>query len=90
MKPVRRLMDRLQSAAPIPAAAGKGGGKSSRFVSLQQQQQANEVGSSIDSMLRADPVTTQDMVEALQTTRPSSDQTLQARYEEWQRDFGSV
>jgi hypothetical protein len=29
-------------------------------------------------------------VEALQTTRPSSDQTLQARYEEWQKDFGSV
>jgi SpoVK/Ycf46/Vps4 family AAA+-type ATPase len=86
MKPVRRLMDRLQSTETQPQGkAGKSSSKSSRY-SLQ----VNEVGSSIESMLKADPITTQDMVEALQTTRPSSDQTLQARYEEWQKDFGSV
>jgi hypothetical protein len=30
------------------------------------------------------------MTEALQTTKPSSDQTLQVKYEQWQQDYGSV
>jgi SpoVK/Ycf46/Vps4 family AAA+-type ATPase len=85
MKPVRRLMERLQSVDT--QVSGKGNAKVSKS---RYSIQVNEVGSNIDNMLKADPITLQDMTEALQTTKPSSDQTLQVKYEEWQHDYGSV
>lgn len=88
MKPVRRLMDRLQSVeTQSQVVSGKGNAK---IAKSRYSVQVNEVGSNIDNMLKADPITLQDMTEALQTTKPSSDQTLQVRYEEWQHDYGSV
>ena len=87
MKPVRRLMDRLQSVETQSQVSSKGNAK---VAKSRYSVQVNEVGSNIDNMLKADPITLQDMTEALQTTKPSSDQTLQVRYEEWQNDYGSV
>jgi len=43
----------------------------------------------IESLLRADPVTQNDILAALRTTKPSSDGNF-IRYESWQKDFGSV
>jgi SpoVK/Ycf46/Vps4 family AAA+-type ATPase len=87
MKPVRRLMERLQSVDPQSLPSGKGNAK---VAKSRYSVQVNEVGNNIDNMLKADPITLQDMTEALQTTKPSSDQTLQVKYEQWQQDYGSV
>lgn len=88
MKPVRRLMDRLQSTE-IQNQTGIAS-KGTKSTKSRYSVQINEVGNNIEALLKADPITSQDMTEALQTTKPSSDQTLQTKYEEWQRDFGSV
>lgn len=86
MKPVRRLMDRIQSTE----AQNQPGIKGTKPPKSRYSMQVNEIGNNIEALLKADPITTQDMIEALQTTKPSSDQALQSRYEEWQRDYGSV
>ena len=94
MKPVRRLMERIQSADNINSAQ-QSSSSAARSNNKQQSKsrysmQVNEVGSNIDQLLRCDPVTTQDLQEALATTKPASDQALQTKYEEWQKEFGSV
>jgi hypothetical protein len=36
-----------------------------------------------------EPVVQDDVLEAIQTTRPSSDATLNQKYIDWQKQFGS-
>jgi len=37
-----------------------------------------------------DPITVEDMTQALSTTKPSSNTKYTDKYNEWQRDFGST
>ena len=72
MKPVRRLMTRLQSqlaseaSKPPPRRYGGKGSKSNVGV----------VQEDIEAELRNDPVTVQDVAEAWETTKPSSNGAL--------------
>lgn len=70
MKPVRRLMQQLQSidlaAAPLPPQPPNPKQKQSIGVVRKGEQ------IDINSMLKSDPVTFDDIVSALQTTKSSS------------------
>lgn len=90
MKPVRRLMERIQSADSVNSSQQGISIKSNKQSKSRYSMQVNEVGSNIDQLLRNDPVTEQDIHEALATTKPASDQALQTKYEDWQKEFGSV
>lgn len=84
-------MEKIQSSDNINSNQQGISSKSNKQQSKNRfSMQANEVGSNIDQLLRCDPVTSQDLHEALTTTKPASDQALQTKYEEWQKEFGSV
>lgn len=85
-------MERIQSADTINTSQqGQGqSGRSNKQSKSRYSMQVNEVGNNIEQLLRCDPVTLQDIQEALSTTKPASDQALQSKYEEWQKEFGSV
>ncbi len=91
MMPVRRLMAKLE-AIEFPSTSQNKNGNSRQQQQQQQQQvklsqQFNSVDS--DELIRSDPVSVQDMREALSRTRPSSDGNM-AAYEKWQKEFGSI
>lgn len=72
MRPVRRLMTRLQSLpADVKASASSSGtvgrGRGPHFM------QSSVTVEEVDSLVKADPVTADDIQNALQTTKPSSD-----------------
>ena len=43
----------------------------------------------VDALLKSDPVTTEDILSALATTRPSGDGNMN-KYIEWQAEYGAV
>lgn len=95
MKPVRRLMQRLQDlppSEPVPPP-GRGGGRGRALAGGGNQQSSAGGGCSADAaaqMLRDDPVSLEDFVQAYSTTKSSSEKAVMAKYEQWQEEFGSV
>mmetsp|Transcript_16336 Transcript_16336/g.24620 ORF Transcript_16336/g.24620 Transcript_16336/m.24620 type:complete len:519 (+) Transcript_16336:59-1615(+) len=89
MKPVRRLMERLKSipeeSLPAPPRAVRG-----HKARVDLSNNSAEANMNIDAMLKADPVAAIDVREALESTKPASDLSLQTKYEQWQNEFGSV
>lgn len=88
MKPVRRLMDQLSkldvsSLPPQPPA-----NQQNSYSSLRR---SGSVDSSVDiqGMLKADPVTSDDIASALETTKSSSIAGQSKKYEAWQNGFGN-
>lgn len=86
MRPVRRLMSKLAEISLPPP----------------QQQQSNKIRGNVafkgaitepavnvESLLRSDPVSGDDIDQALMTTKRSSDGNM-VKYNNWQSDFGSV
>ncbi len=82
MKPVRRLMTKLQNDSALSdttttaantskATSKKGGSVAGTTIA--------DCGAAIEGLLRMDPVTLTDFEEALATTRPSSDYSLSSR-----------
>jgi katanin p60 ATPase-containing subunit A1 len=98
MKPVRRLMQKLQDmpdqSPPPPAngaARGGGGGGRGRAAASSGGSGGGGVAEhAVQTMLREDPVTLSDFVEAFTTTKSSSEQSVMSRYSQWQEEFGSV
>jgi katanin p60 ATPase-containing subunit A1 len=108
MKPVRRLMARLQSLGadgllqtPRPPSDGAarsgeqaGGGKTAgsgktHSLGVHLRQSPSVSPEEVDALLKSDPVTAEDMLAALATTRPSSDGNMN-KYTDWQTEFGAV
>jgi len=97
MMPVRRLMQKLAqidiNGGLIPDPPSKNGAPSGRMNqytavvkdTITQVSAAHDV----DILLKEDAVTFQDIINALQKTRPSSDGNM-TKYETWQNDFGSA
>jgi katanin p60 ATPase-containing subunit A1 len=97
MKPVRRLMQKLQDLPPPqPATAaprGAAGGGSRARVAAAGGGGGGGGPCSAEvaaQMLREDPVSLEDFTEAHSSTKSSSDQAVMGRYEQWQHEFGSV
>ena len=100
MMPVRRLMQKLtmlelSNNGLIPDPPSKNNGiLSSRnhqhntVIVKEAITQINAVHD-VDTLLKEDTVTAQDINIALQKTRPSSDGNM-TKYETWQKDFGSA
>ncbi len=66
MRPVRRLMSKLEQIA-LPPPVQAAGGKASRRAVI------TEPSVNVESLLRADPVTQEDVLRALDSTKRSSD-----------------
>ena len=82
MKPVRRLMKKLTDLPP-PEPAGVRGSRG-RIASC------GDGDAAAAQMLRHDPVTLDDFIEAFTSTKSSSDKAIMKKYEHWQDEFGSV
>jgi hypothetical protein len=83
MKPVRRLMERLRNVPdeqlpghPRGTAMHAARGAVSRTGSSSNV----DTSASIDAMLKADAVSVEDCMEALQTTKPASSVSQHGRY----------
>lgn len=85
MKPVRRLMDRLRNVpeeslpthprgTALHVARGNASAKAGLHATI-------DASSSIDAMLKADPVSVEDCAEALQTTKPASKVSQHSRWQ---------
>jgi katanin p60 ATPase-containing subunit A1 len=94
MMPVRRLMSKIidldQQYGSLSSYSQASSAKSYSTASNRKtssnphaQQQVD-----VDSLIKSDPITSDDMRAALMTTRPSSEGNA-ARYEAWQQEFGS-
>lgn len=90
MKPVRRLMERLRNVPdeqlpghPRGTAmhAARGG------ISRTGSGGAVDVNASIDAMLKADVVSSEDCMEALQTTKPASSTSQHERWDYFQLQY---
>lgn len=68
-----------------PAAAVKQGQAGSNFMRAPSNFGPEEV----DALLKSDPVSIEDIMAALESTRPSSDGNMN-KYSEWQKEFGAV
>ena len=80
MKPVRRLMTRLQSQLASEAAKPQQQ-QQRRYVAKGNTKHSGGIASDdIESELRNDPVTVQDITEAWETTKPSSNGALNDKY----------
>ena len=87
MKPVRRLMDQLSkldmsSIPPQPPT------NQSSYNGLRKSG-TSDSSVDIQGMLRADPVTSDDIKAALETTKSSSIAGQSKKYEAWQNGFGN-
>ena len=85
MRPVRRLMSKLSEISlPPPQHVGtKSRGGAFRAGAI------TEPAVNVESLLRSDPVSKEDVEQALLTTKRSSDGNM-VKYDTWQSDFGSV
>lgn len=76
MKPVRRMMATLEALERDPTRSRyPGGGAASP--------------EEVDAERRKDPISSSDMAQALEVTRPSAQQFV-SKYVEWERDFGAT
>mmetsp|Transcript_18522 Transcript_18522/g.34598 ORF Transcript_18522/g.34598 Transcript_18522/m.34598 type:complete len:509 (+) Transcript_18522:136-1662(+) len=88
MKPVRRLMQKLKDLPPEPVQAAPKGGLRGRVASSTSGGPCSADVAA--QMLRDDPVSLDDFVEAYSSTRSSSHKSVMGKYEQWQEEFGSV
>lgn len=79
MKPVRRLMAKLQQEPSVESSAAPGAGLKSNAKKSLWNANSIDCAAAIESILKADPLTMADFLEALKTTRPSSDMSLSAK-----------
>ena len=85
MRPVRRLMKKLSEISlPPPQHQNASKPKNSIFKGSISEPAVN-----VESLLRADLVSRDDMIESLRTTKRSSDGNM-AKYLSWQSEYGSV
>jgi len=105
MKPVRRLMMKLQGldtsagngypAPEPPKQSGPGGNNPRRNnpqsapTGIYMRQVPQITPDEVDALLKSDPVTLDDMMAALASTKPSSDGKM-SKYSDWQEEFGAV
>ena len=68
------------------SSSGRNIGGNSTVKSVHLLKQAAD---DVESLLKSDPVTHEDVVQAVQITRPSSDGRI-AKYSAWQKEFGST
>lgn len=83
MRPVRRLMTKLEEISLPPQHLGLRP-KAGMFKGAITEPAVN-----VESLLRSDPVSADDIDKALLTTKRSSDGNM-VKYNSWQNDFGSV
>ena len=62
-------------------------GKATRGGYLRQSRTVS--AEEVDALLKSDPVTTEDILSALATARPSGDGNMN-KYNEWQAEYGAV
>ena len=79
MRPVRRLMSKLATIDTNNNSKTNDNKYLSNSVSTAD----------VTSMLKKDPITEDDLHQALSTTRPSNDGNMN-KYLQWQKEFGSV
>jgi katanin p60 ATPase-containing subunit A1 len=84
MKPVRRLMIRLSQLEAVNSVPLPPNPRNSR-TSLRCTDSVD-----ISSMLKADPVSLDDIISALESTKSSSSNAEFSRYENWQKEYGAV
>ena len=86
MKPVRRLMTRLQGVDLSPSTSSV-----SAPATMTGSKAKMTVGGVADAqvLLSQDPVSMEDVTTALASTKPSSDGNVD-KYLKWQSEFGSV
>lgn len=94
MIPLRRLMTQLQEypSTNTPSVISISSHKIATKVATSRQgasTPSTTSESAVNALLKADPVTSQDLLTALATTRPSSDGAID-RYQKWQNEHGSV
>lgn len=101
MRPVRRLMTQLQSIPehplPMPPSGENPNPKGTNSSNLRTSGNATvksvhllkQAADDVESLLKSDPVTHDDVVQAIAITRPSSDGRI-AKYSAWQKEFGST
>lgn len=91
MMPVRRLMTKITSNIPEiplpPSGSSKTCSNRGRYTLIANSSVSN---SEVDGLLKQDPVTIFDVTNALETTKPSSDNSKMGKYIQWQNEFGSV
>ncbi|CAN0359965.1 unnamed protein product, partial [Ectocarpus fasciculatus] len=88
MRPVRRLMAKL-SEISLPPPQQAQSGKQRTTASSNSRVVITEPAVNVESLLRSDPVSTNDVEQALLTTKRSSDGSM-GRYTSWQSEYGSV
>lgn len=84
MKPVRRLMIKLSQLEDVNAVPLPPNPRNSR-TSLRSTESVD-----ISSMLKSDPVTLDDIISALESTKSSSSNAEFSKYEDWQKEYGAV
>lgn len=89
MMPVRRLLSKLSALQTRPEQTSDGGSASRQHQGRGLRSRFANEKVDVDAVLRADCVSAADMALARNTTNPSSSGSI-ARYEDWQREFGSV
>ena len=98
MRPVRRLMQKITSLEnSSPEKTPKDG--SSASIRSKVSAKVGSMGGfgvtstvtaeEVDSLLKSDPVSNDDILASLETTRPSSDGKM-VKYQAWQKEFGAV
>jgi katanin p60 ATPase-containing subunit A1 len=85
MMPVRRLLNKLHD---LQNTQGESNRTSIALPRTLRSKFSNE-RVDVDSVLKADSVSAEDLSQALDSTKPSSGGSI-SRYQDWQRDFGSV
>lgn len=94
MMPVRRLIQKVlaaETAAESQAQTRRGPGTGKAPGAKVGSGMGVGVYGTVDAdaLIKSDPVSNEDLLLALTTTKPSSDGKM-AQYEKWQGDFGSV
>lgn len=96
MRPVRRLMTKLEELSVAGGSSGGGGNNASSGSSVSKPPrsrvriaQITEPAVNVEALLRGDPVTQDDLLTALGNTKRSSDGNMD-KYNSWQEEFGSA
>ena len=89
MRPVRRLVTKLSEISLPPPQQAQQGKQRSVSSSVSSRVVITEPAVNVESLLRSDPVSIDDVEQALLTTKRSSDGSME-RYNTWQSEYGSV
>lgn len=94
MRPVRRLMTKLEDLS-VASTATSGGSAPGSSASTKPPRsrvriaQITEPAVNVEALLRGDPVNQEDILTALANTKRSSDGNMD-KYHAWQEEFGSA